>query len=562
MPYLYFRKNKHMLKHLHISNYALISQLDIDLEKGFGVITGETGAGKSILLGALSLLMGGRADSKMITEGEQKCVIEAEFDLTGYALEPLFLQYDLDYESMCLLRRELSANGKSRSFINDTPVTLGTLRELGEHLIDIHSQHENLLLQDDGFQLSVVDAVAKDEAAQAAYKAAWQQYQDTEKRLRQLQEKTAQERQEADYIVFQYNQLEEAHLHPGETEQLEQEQRTLEHAEDIKTAFSNCTELLEDESNGVLSALQSAVGQCRHVEAFMTSGNNLTDRLQSAYIELKDIAEETKRIAEQTEYNPERQQAVEERLDLLNTLMQKHRLRSVEDLILLREQLQGQIRQLDSHEEETAALQKQLQTDLQTLQLTSKALTTERLRVKPVIEQQLTEQLTRLGIQHAQIEIRISENDRFGANGKDDVQFFFAANKNQTLRNVAEVASGGETARIMLCIKALIANQKGLPTIVFDEIDTGVSGEVADQMGHIMHQMATERQILTITHLPQIAAQGDTHYKVYKTDTDKRTETSIRCLNTEERISEIAQMLSGNNVSDAAIRNAKELLKH
>lgn len=551
-----------MLKHLHISNYALISQLDIDFVKGFGVITGETGAGKSIILGALNLLMGGRADSKMITEGEQKCIIEAEFETSGDELETLLQKYDLDYDSNCLLRRELAANGKSRSFINDTPVTLGILREISDHLIDIHSQHENLLLQDDAFQLAVVDAVAKDEQELNNYQQAWQLYKQTTERLQQLIAKAEQEKKDADYIHFQYTQLKEAHLIPNETEELEQELHTLEHAEDIKTSLSNCVQLLDQEENGVLGILQSALGQCKHIAEFLPDNNNTAERLQSVYIELKDITEEAAALAEQTEYDPERQQRVAERLDLLNTLLQKHRKQSVEELIALQTQLESQLQQLESYDEETETLKKQQQEQLSILEKAGKALTKVRLSIKPFIEQQLTEQLTKLGIKHAQIEVRINETTHFSSNGKDDVQFFFAANKNQTLRNVAEVASGGETARIMLCIKALIADKKGLPTIIFDEIDTGVSGEVAEHMGHIMHHMAQERQILTITHLPQIAAQGDTHYKVYKTDTDTRTETSIRTLTSSDRITEIAQMLSGNNISEAAITNAKELLNN
>lgn len=548
-----------MLTHLYIQNYALISRLDLSLSDGFGVITGETGAGKSILLGALNLVLGGRADSKVITEGEQKCVIEAVFDLTDIHIESFFEENELDYECLCTIRRELSATGKSRSFVNDTPVSLSVLKELSTHLIDIHSQHENLLLQDDAFQLGIVDSVAQNASRRAAYHEAYEQYRQTEKQLGALRQEAAQQQADSDYIAFQYNQLSEARLQENELEELEQEEQLLNHAEEIKTGLNAATQLLEAEGEGTLITLKEALAQLRKIEQFLPSEHKLTERLQSAYIELKDIAEEADDIGERTEFDPARMQVVEERLDLLHTLLQKHRKNDIAELIALRDELGSRINRIASYDEDISRLQQQLRKEAETLQTAADRLRQTRLQAQPLIEQTLEKELATLGIRHARIAVEISATQQFLPSGQDDIQFLFAANKNQTLHNVAQ-ASGGEIARLMLCIKALIADKQGLPTIIFDEIDTGVSGEVANRMGEIMQAIGQHRQVISISHLPQIAAKGATHYKVYKQDTDNRTETHMRQLTTAERIEEIAQMLSGESISEAALANARQLL--
>ena len=547
-----------MLRHLHISNYALITHLDIDFSAGFSTITGETGAGKSIIIGALGLLMGARADSKVITEGEQKCVIEGEFGVEGYGLEPLFEEFDLDYSDVCTIRRELSDNGKSRSFVNDTPVTLAPLKVLATKLIDIHSQHENLLLADPAFGLHVVDAVAENGALRTAYDEAFQAWKQTKKTLEALKEEAAKSAENADYVQYQLKELTDAQLAEGELEQLEAEEQVLVHAEEIQQSLGAAQALLDGENSGVLSQLRECLGQLRTASKYLSEENDLSSRTESAAIELRDIADTIAHLAEETESDPKRLEAVQERLDRLNSLMQKHRKASVEELIALRDELQKQSGRNDSYELDIKRLEKQLAAEERTLTAAAKELTKSRKDVLPGIKEKLEKQLVSLAIAHAQVELRLSETEAFTASGKDEVEILFAANKNQSLRPVQTVASGGEIARLMLCIKALMAN--GQPTIIFDEIDTGVSGEVASKMGEIMREMAEGRQILAITHLPQIAAKGSQHYNVYKEDTAVRTETHIRLLTDEEREIEIAKLLSGENISDAAISNAKALI--
>ena len=547
-----------MLQHLHIENYALITHLDIDFSTGFSTITGETGAGKSIIIGALGLLMGARADSKSITEGEQKCVIEGEFGVEGYGLEPLFEEYDLDYSDVCTIRRELSQNGKSRSFVNDTPVTLAPLKELSAKLIDIHSQHENLLLADPAFGLHVVDAVAENAVLRTAYAEAFQAWKETKRTLEALKEEAAKSAENADYVQYQLKELTDAQLAEGELEQLEAEEQVLVHAEEIQQSLGTAQALLDGENGSVLSQLRECLGQLRSASKYLSEENDLSSRTESAAIELRDIADTLAHLAEETESDPKRLEAVQERLDRLNSLMQKHHKASVEELIALREELQEQSGKNESYELDIKRLEKQLAAEEKTLTAAAKELTKSRKDVLPGIKEKLEKQLVSLAIAHAQVELRLSETEAFTASGKDEVEILFAANKNQSLRPVQTVASGGEIARLMLCIKALMAN--GQPTIIFDEIDTGVSGEVASKMGEIMREMAAGRQILAITHLPQIAAKGSQHYNVYKEDTAVRTETHIRLLTGEERVEELAKMLSGNEVSEAAINNARALI--
>lgn len=522
-----------MLKHLHIQNYALISHLDIDLGAGFSVLTGETGAGKSIILGALALVLGARADSKVITDGEDKCIIEAEFD-------------------DCIIRRELYANGKSRSFVDDSVVTLQELKVLANKLIDIHSQHANLLIENADFQLEIIDAIAQNNKLLTAYQAQYEQYTTAVEQLRHLQTLARKSQQDADYIQYQYRQLDEANLQADELEQLEQEHYRLSHAEEIRSALETAVEALSGEQGSAIEALRA----CRLEEA----APELQERIDSARIELQDITHEAERALGRVEMDPLRLQWLEERIDALNGLLHKFSAENIAALITLRDELAEQVNRLDSFDFDISQAQKEVEAKKSELTRAAKSLTESRVAVIPNICTQLMDGLKRLGVAHAKVEIPLSPTPDFTSMGCDEVQILFAANLNQNLRNVSEVASGGEISRLMLCVKSLIASTKGLPTIIFDEIDTGVGGEIATQMASIMREMARTRQIIAITHLPQIAALGQTHYKVYKADTDKRTETHINRLSDEERIIEIASMLSGYNPSPEAIGNAKQLL--
>ena len=524
-----------MLKHLHIQNYALISHLDIDFGEGFSVLTGETGAGKSIILGALALVMGARADSKAITDGEDKCIIEAEFD-EG------------------IIRRELYANGKSRSFVDDSVVTLQELKALANRLIDIHSQHANLLIENADFQLEVVDAIAANEAILEGYSAQYERFMAAQEQLHKLQELARKSRQDADYIQYRYKLLSDAELQEGELEELEQEQYQLSHAEEIRHALLLATFALNGgmEGGGAIEAIRS----CQLEDA----APELQERLESVRIELKDIAEEAERKMERVEMDPQRLMWVEERIGALHELLQKFGVERVEELIQERDTLAQQVERMDSFDFDIEQAKKEAEKERKALQQAGEALTKSRKAVVPQICKSLEEGLQRLGVTHAKVEIPITKTEDFTPKGCDEVQLMFAANLNQSLRAVSEVASGGEISRLMLCVKALIANTKGLPTIIFDEIDTGVSGNIATQMASIMREMAKSRQIIAITHLPQIAALGENHYKVYKADTAQRTETHISRLNEDERIQEIATMLSGNEVSESALKTARELV--
>ena len=522
-----------MIKHLHIQNYALISHLDIDFGSGFSVLTGETGAGKSIILGALALVLGARADSKAITDGEDKCIIEAEFD-EG------------------IIRRELYSNGKSRSFVDDSVVTLQELKALANRLIDIHSQHANLLIENADFQLEIVDAVAGNDALREDYTTHFEAYTTAVENLRKLQDLAKKSQQDADYIQYRFKMLDEAGLQAGEMEELEQEQYRLSHAEEIQTALQTAVEALSGEQGSALEALRA----CRLDDA----APELQERLDSVRIELQDVAQEAERLAGRVEMDPQRLVWVEERIGMLEDLKRKFSAETIDELIATLDELAEQVNRLDSFDFDIEQARKEVETLRAALSKSAEALTKSRKAVVPQICKQLTEGLTRLGVAHAKVEIPVSPTPDFMPSGADEVQLLFAANLNQSLRNVSEVASGGEISRLMLCVKALIASTKGLPTIIFDEIDTGVSGEIATQMASIMKEMASHRQIIAITHLPQIAALGQTHYKVFKADTEKRTETHIRLLSAEERITEIASMLSGKNATEAAINTAKELL--
>lgn len=522
-----------MLRHLHIQNYALITHLDIDFNAGFSVLTGETGAGKSIILGALALVLGARADSKVITDGETKCIIEAEFD-------------------DCIIRRELYSNGKSRSFVDDSVVTLQELKALSNRLIDIHSQHANLLIENMEFQFNVIDAIADNEALLNDYTQCYEQYIQAAQALQDIQSLAKKSQQEADFIQYRYKILDEANLQSGELEQLEQEQYRLSHAEELRTALDHTIHILTGENGSVTDLLR--VCNIENVAA------DLQERIESARLELQDISQEAERYFNNIEIDPQRLEWVEERIDQLNGLMYKFSAQSIDELIEEHTQLGDQVNRLDSFDYEIEQAQKKLNALKASLSQKANALTQSRANTIPSICKRIIEGMNKLGVPHAKVEIPILPTDDFTPNGCDNIQILFAANLNQSLRPVSEVASGGEMSRLMLCVKSLIASSKGLPTIIFDEIDTGVSGNIATQMASIMQEMATTRQIIAITHLPQIAALGQTHYKVYKADTESRTETHIRQLDNEERTIEIASMLSGNNPSQEAIANAKQLL--
>ena len=526
-----------MLTHLHIRNYALISHLDIDFHEGFSVMTGETGAGKSIILGALNLVMGARADIKSITEGEERCIIEATFrppKTIRYQTDTLLDHSQSELLDTLIIRRELNTNGRSRSFVNDEVVTQAELKELARQLIDIHSQHESLMLSDDLFQLQIVDTIANNQVEQAAYSAAYEQYTQAQQQLYQFQQRAAKAQADADYIAFQWQQLEDAHLQPDEMAELEEEEYRLSHAEDIQATLTQALQYLDGEGNGALSLIHST--RLNHADT------TLADRLTSLEIELKDIISDIHRLYDRTEYNPQRLNEVQERQSMLQTLMKKHRVQTIDELITLHTELGYQMQQLANYDEDIARLQREVDIAHVALSVAAEALTTSRLSTCDFIASRLIEDMKRLGVKHANVAVDIQPLEAFTPTGKDDVQILFAANLNQSLRRVSEIASGGEISRLMLCIKSLIATTNGLPTIIFDEIDTGVSGVIASQMGDIMQHIASSRQVISITHLPQVTIKGEHHYLVYKEDTETRTETHIRKLTAHEHQLEVEKM--------------------
>ena len=551
-----------MLRSLYIQNYALIEKLDISFEQGFSVITGETGAGKSIILGAIGLLLGQRADVKSIRTGATKCIIEARFDISNYHMQPFFEENELDYEDECILRRELYASGKSRAFINDTPAQLAQMKELGEQLIDIHSQHQNLLLNKEGFQLNVLDLLAHDEPALSAYQAAYTQWKQAQNDLDRLLERAARDKADEDYIRFQWEQLEEAHLTKGEQEELEQEAETLSHAEDIKASLYRTDQLFNNEEGGLLSNLKECCNVMAELQAVYPAAEEWANRLESSYIELKDIADEVSDREEQVEFNPTRLDEVNERLNLIYSLQQKHRMDTVDELMALRDDYATRLASISSSDEEIETLKKRCGELQSEVRRQAAGLTEARREAAREVERQMAARLVPLGMPNVRFVVDMGERKEPGLHGMDSVTFLFSANKNGTLQNISSVASGGEIARVMLSVKAMIAGAVKLPTIVFDEIDTGVSGEIADRMADIMQEMANnDRQVISITHLPQIASRGRAHYKVYKKDNETETNSHIRRLTDEERVEEIAHMLSGATLTEAALNNARALLK-
>ncbi|MCC8145057.1 MAG: DNA repair protein RecN [Bacteroidales bacterium] len=550
-----------MLKSLTIQNYALISRLEMDFNNGLSVITGETGAGKSIIIGALSLILGQRADSKSIKKGADKCIIEGLFDISSYNLQSFFKERDLEFDHRdCILRREIWKSGKSRAFINDTPVSLADLKELGTSLIDIHSQHQNLLLGNNDFQLQVIDTLAGNKKLRDSYTKTYDEYKLLQKQLKDLQEKAHNHSIEQDYIRFQYQQLEEAGLKENEQTELEEEQEMLSHVEEIKKGLFHIEQILTSD-NGIVSSLKESRNISGSLSKIYPASQNIYERLETAYIDLKDLSLDITRQNENLELDPDRLQWVTERLDLIYTLQKKHNVNTLEELIGLKDNLYAQLQEIENYDEEIKKKEKSL--FLHEKKLTDLAQQLSKTRVKTVkyLEKELTNKVSSIGMPSVRFICDLKKKDHPSTTGIDEISFLFTANKNGELKPVSQTASGGEISRLMLGIKALIAGATALPTIIFDEIDTGVSGEIADKMGTIMHEMGKVMQVIVITHLPQIAAKGDYQYFVYKEETDKETESNIRLLSTEERVKDIAQMLSGSKLSDAAIQNAKELLK-
>lgn len=551
-----------MIKKLSVSNYTLIDELHIDFEPGFSVITGETGAGKSIILGALSLILGQRADLKSLRHSDEKAVIEGVFDIASYHLRDFFDENELDYdEGECILRREILPSGKSRAFINDTPVSVAQLKALGEQLIDIHSQHQNLLLADSRFQLRVVDTMAGDAALLVDYREHYCRWRERLQAFARLQEENRTGREEEDYLRYQLGQLDEAQLKEGEQEELEGELQTLQHAEEIKNELAVLQTCLHGEETGVVSLLNAALSRMKSLSRLYPEVDEWIGRLESDYIDLKDIATTVDRSQENLNIDPERLAWVENRLDTYYSLQQKHRVSNAVELLALRDSFAERLARIENYDEELAALKRQVEEQEQQVRDLAARLTEVRQQSAAGISQTLTERVKPLGMPHLQFEIEVAPRPQLDETGGDAIRFLFSANKNQPLQPVSEVASGGEISRLMLSLKALVAHAMALPTIIFDEVDTGVSGEIADKMARIMREMAQCMQVISITHLPQVAAWGQTHYRVYKSDTDTATATHLVRLTDKQRVEEIARMLSGSSLTAAALDNARELLK-
>lgn len=551
-----------MLKQLYIKNFTLIDELNIQMHPGFSVITGETGAGKSIILGAIGLLLGNRADSKSIKAGRDRCVIEAHFDLSKYDMQQFFTDNDIDEDlSDTIIRRELTAAGKSRAFINDTPVSLTKMRELGEQLVDIHSQHQNLLLQKEDFQLNVVDIIAQNEKQRKNYEAAYNQYKQANQKLNALKAEIEKNRENEDFLRFQFKELDEAQLQNGEQEELEQEYEMLSHSEDIKTALYQADNHLSGDDGNIIERLKQASEQLANIKDVYPEVTELLERIDSSYIELKDIAQEINGLTDHVEFDPARLETINERLDKLNSLQQKFHVRDLGELIETYHQLKEQLSHIDHSDEDVEALEQEVIQLLEKAQKQAKELTAIRTKAAKKVEEEMKQRLIPLGIPNIRFSISLTEKP-LSHDGGDKVSFLFSANKSTPLQPVTQVASGGEIARVMLSLKAMISGAVKLPTIIFDEIDTGVSGKIAEKMAQIMVEMGNhERQVLSITHLPQIAAMGSHHYKVSKEETDEGTISRMTELSQQERVQEIAQMLSGSDVSEAALANAKELLR-
>ncbi len=550
-----------MLRHLYIKHFALIDELDVEFHKGFSVITGETGAGKSIILGALGLLLGNRADTKAIKEGENRCTVEAQFDTASSAIDEFLRRNDIDIiAGECILRREINTSGKSRAFINDTPVSLPLMKEIGEQLVDIHSQHQNLLLQKDDFQLSVVDIVAKNQPLLASYKTAYSTFHEAKRKLEDTKAAIETNRQNADFLRYQYKELSRLQLKSGETDILDRQSNTMQHAEDIKGALFDADSNLGNEDSGILIRLHRSISSISAIASVYPSAGDIADRLETAYVELKDISSDIADRMSEIEYDPDEMERINNRLDAIYALEHKHHVDSVDELLALENRLKAELDNIDNSDMAISELESTVAKCRKEAQALSEKLSARRKDAATKIEADMSACLRPLGLPNVRFEVSLQPKE-LAADGADKAEFLFSANPGAPLRPVGDIASGGEIARVMLSLKAMLSESTDLPTIIFDEIDTGVSGRVAEQMAVIMKRMGdAERQVISITHLPQIAAMGSSHYKVYKEQQTDRTETHMRELSNGERITEIAQMLSGSNVSEAAVNNAKELL--
>jgi DNA repair protein RecN (Recombination protein N) len=549
-----------MLTNLIVENYALISKLEIDFKKGLTTITGETGAGKSILLGALSLILGKRADTSVLLDKGRKCIVEGTLDITNYNLEQFFIEKSIDYEDLPILRREISPAGKSRAFINDIPVTLEVLSELGVKLIDIHSQYQNLNLANSLFQMKVVDSFAGNHKLLETYRLHYTAYQHLLKKYMQLSDDSGRLKSELDYLLFQFNQLEEAHLKAGEQVELELELEKLTHAEEIKNSLSKTIALLQGDSISSLQQLKECLGSIQRIKQYLPKGDNLVERIETSYIELKDVAHEMEVLNNQSDLDPDKLVQVNDRLNLLYNLEKKHRVKSDSELITLRNNFKNSIEEINSLDFNLEELEKELVEKKKILDKDAEQLTFQRQNAVNPIEKKVIEMLREVGIPSADFSIQLEKLEDFTEHGTNRIQFLFSANKNLAPQEISRIASGGELSRLMLCIKSLISDSIGLPTIVFDEIDTGVSGDIAERVGNIINRMADRMQIINITHLPQVASKGQNHFLVYKVDEDNSSVTRIKLLNAEERQIEIARMLSGEEITSAAMENAKALL--
>ena len=550
------------MRHLHIRTYALIKKLDIDFDKGFSAITGETGAGKSIMIGALNLLAGQRADTKVLLEDAEKCVIEATFDISLYCLSKLFESLDLDYSDECVIRREISRSGKSRAFVNDSPVQLSVMREVASHLFDIHSQHQNLLLNDPSFLLGFVDAIAGNDKEREDYRLAYNDYLKAKREYDNFIKNAGKDSGEADYWRYQLEQISNAKLRDGEQEELEEELNVLTHAEEIKTGIYSISELFDSDDGGILTALKKQVGIASSLQQLFPQANALGDRLESAYLELKDIAYEVSGLADDVTFDQERLENVNARLDLIYSLQQKFHAATIADLLHLADDISAKLSAIENYDEQKELLEKQLASAHAEAENAASTLGNSRSTVFESISNEIETVLHGLGMPNGKVKIVSQTKAELSPSGKDELSMLFTANKNRELQDAAQVASGGELARLMLAVKSIICRVRVLPTIIFDEIDTGVSGEIAAKMGDMMKEMGQRMQVLSITHLPQIAAKGARQYKVYKEDDGDSTATNIRLLDDGQRVNELALMLSGNTITQAAIDNAKELLRN
>ncbi len=550
-----------MLKNLKIENYALIETLDIDFTDGLSVITGETGAGKSIIIGALSLVLGHRADSKVILSDSGKCVVEATFDISSYSLQEFFDTLELDYATDTIVRREILANGKSRAFVNDTPVNLQQLKELISRLIDIHSQHENLMLSSADFQLNIVDTVASTTLEMNEYRKLFDQYQEQKRKLKEIEDGASRFIAEKDYAEHQLKQLQEAQLTENEQDELEQELKLINHSQEITENLSAVLQSLDNEELGVVSTLKSSSHKLHKLNDYLDRADEFTERINTALIDIKDIASEIESILGNTEFSIERKNFVEDRLNLIYSLQQKHRVDSITQLLEIQSDFEQKLNLIENFDEEILKLKQHIFAIETELTKAADILTNKRKEVRVTIVEQTERMLHDLGMPNGRFDIDFRHLEGFSSNGCDKIEFLFSANKNRDPQPIASIASGGEISRLMLIIKSLITTSKALPTIIFDEIDTGISGEIAKKMGEIMEKMADNMQVITITHLPQIASKGGAHYKVYKRDIEEKTQTNIIQLSDKERVMEIAEMIAGKNPSISAIESAKEMLK-